>query len=450
MENIENTPSVAKTTSLLHYLNRRNIIIVAGVGFALITIAVLVLVFLPKPNSVITETAPIDSAPGPKSGSYPEGICPDEIIYGSGAPIGIWAGQEYVVNVDDIAWLDANCKKDNTETLIPSSDAKVQGKIFNQECTDQQTTEFTSRFADYNSMKYIIPPGVAAGEYIKSHSYIGIKGEEISLYAPTDMYLVQGAYYKENPTFVAKTTYILHFLVGCDIVLNYDHITNPVDKIKNVLNSTAQDGTGMESFLSEPIFIAAGEFIGTTIGAGSADMVRTFDFGVYDKNHTNQYVNQARYEKNIDWKSLNSVCGYSYFAEPLKSQYYALFSNHAGKIVPDAPCRGASQDKEGTLAGAWHKNKDDDSVFHKVAIAIDLDNKTLNITGIGDQFFRIEDSTPTFIDPAKVTTEHCFEDRPSNIYVYAKLLNSMEMRAYQHTGRCPAAFDDSKALTYYR
>ncbi|NDC12329.1 MAG: hypothetical protein EBZ88_07770, partial [Actinobacteria bacterium] len=73
------------------------------------------------------------------------------------------------------------------------------------------------------------------------------------------MELVQGAYYKEPPTFRAKTTYILHFAVGCEFAIFLDHITDPVDRIKAVMNAEPKEDTRMDSFFDNQVEFKAGE-----------------------------------------------------------------------------------------------------------------------------------------------------------------------------------------------
>lgn len=430
-------------------------IILAGagvIGFLIIVIITVVLLSLASrsSNNSTTDTSlnnqNINQTNGPiETGStYPAGICPDNIIYGSGLPVGIWDGKEYSVRPEDIPWLDSECKQNNQD----AASVVMGAPIYNQKCTPIERSEFINAFTDYSDIKHIIPPGAAVGDTIKAHSYIALQTEKINIYAPADMYLVQGSYYKEPPSFVAKTTYILHFLVGCDMVINFDHITNPVDKIRQVLNQKPNEGTAMEGFLSEPVFFKAGELIGYTIGAGSPELIKTFDFGLYDKNHTNQFVNQARYEQNFDWKNLNAVCAFDYFSSELKDQYYNKLSSLNGNFVK--VCRSPSQDKKGTLAGAWHKNPEDSTVAHRVGIAADLDGKSLSITGINNEFFSINDSEPTFIDPANVTSQHCYYNSSTNKFVFFNVASDTQMQAYLGTGRCPSNFSASLAQTYYR
>jgi len=73
--------------------------------------------------------------------------------------------------------------------------------IFDIPCTSNPNPVFQHSFAKLEDIANIIPPGEAAGEEIKPHSYVDIATESIPLYAPADMELVEGAYYSEPPTF---------------------------------------------------------------------------------------------------------------------------------------------------------------------------------------------------------------------------------------------------------
>lgn len=320
------------------------------------------------------------------------------------------------------------------------SQVSRQHTFLNTVCSGDSDGMFTSKLTDIESLQGIVPPGVAASEEIKPHSYMRIAGERAAIYAPIDMELVQGSLYKEPESFVADTTYILHFAVGCDFAINLDHITDPVDEIKAVLNDVPRDGTGMDSFLETPVKFSAGDLIGYTIGAGGEDFIRTFDFGYYSARADNQYVNQDRYLRSFAWKQIHAVCAFDYFPEPLKSAYMDQFVTHTGRLVPGSTCRSPNQDKAGTLAGAWYFEQDSMSVVPHVAIAGDLDGASLIIAGLpSEPYVRIESPEPTYKDPAEVTDRHCYESRGHQaLYLYFVIVDTMTADLYEGAGACPS------------
>ena len=312
--------------------------------------------------------------------------------------------------------------------------------FLNTTCTGDSDGILTAPITDIETLDSIIPSGVAAGEEIKPHSYLRIAGDRAPVYAPIDMELVQGSWYKEPESFVAETTYILHFAVGCNFAINLDHITEPVDEIKAVLNDVPREDTRMDEFLRESVKFEAGDLIGYTIGAGPEDFVRTYDFGYYGSATNHEYVNQDRYLRSYAWKQLHAVCAFDYFAEPLKTTYIDLLTTHTGQLVPGAPCRSPNQDKAGTLAGAWYFEPDSMSVVNHVGIAQDLDDKSMNIVGLPSQsYVRIESPNPSLKDPAEVTDRHCY-DYSGNVasYFYFVLVDAMTVDLYEGSGTCPA------------
>lgn len=318
-------------------------------------------------------------------------------------------------------------------------------------CSGDSDGMFTSKVTDVETLHAIYPAGGAAGWEIKPHGYFLIEGDQAAVYAPVDMELVQGALYHEQEGFLAKTTYILHFAVGCNFAIFLDHITDPVDRIKDVLNAESQADTRLNSFLAEPISFKAGELIGYTLGAGTADSIRSFDFGYYSADVTNQFANQDRYVRSFSWKQLHAVCAFDYFAEPLRSDYFKLFSARFGAVVPNGECRSPNRDVPGTLSGSWFFTAESYSVEPHVAIASDIDGASLNIAGLkSKQYFTVSSSNPTFADPATVTDRHCYqEDGNDSQHFYFVLVDDMTLDIYEGSGTCPAEPSGTK-ITLYR
>lgn len=335
-----------------------------------------------------------------------------------------------------------------------SPEAPVGGsgrhKFLNTTCTEGSDGNFTSKITDLETIHSIFPPGGAAGYEIKPHSYFLIKGERTAVYAPIDMELAQGSIYKEPESFLADNTYILHFAVGCDFAMFIDHITDPVDRIKAVLNTEPREDTRMDYFLDEPLKFKAGELIGYTIGAGPADFVRSWDFGYYSAAVTNQYVNQDRRIRSYAWKQLHAVCGFDYFPEPIKSEYLGLFTTRTGKPVPDAGCRSPNRDVAGTLSGSWFFKPDSMSVEPHVAIAGDIDGASLSIVNLSSKsYVSVNSPNPTYKDPATITDRHCYvDDADSSKYFFFVIVDDMTLDVYEGNGPCPSEPTGTKTTLY--
>jgi len=323
-------------------------------------------------------------------------------------------------------------------------------RILNTTCTEGSDGSFTSKITDVETIDAIFPPGGAAGWEIKPHGYFLINGERAAVYTPTDMELAQGSYYKEPENFLADNTYILHFAIGCEFAMFIDHITDPVDRIASVLNTEPREDTRMGSFLDEPVKFKAGELIGYTIGAGPADSVRSWDFGYYSAAVTNQYVNQERRIRSYAWKQLHAVCGFDYFPEPLKSEYFSLFTTRIGKQVPSAGCRSPNRDVVGTLSGSWFFKPDSTSIEPHVGIAGDIDDASLTIVNLGSKsYISVGSPNPTYIDPAKVTDRHCYkDDADSGKYFFFVIIDDMTLDVFEGSGPCPKEPQGAKTTLY--
>lgn len=335
--------------------------------------------------------------------------------------------------------------------------ATMQSPIFGVPCRSDPNVIFDQTFAPLDQVAGIVPSGAAASEEIKPHSYVDLAVESIPLWAPADLELVEGAYYYEPPTFRVPTTYSFHFQVSCEVVLMLDHITDPVEKLKNAFPKTPQQDT--RSVRVQPtVRLAKGELIGYTKGGGTQSAsppINRFDLGLYRTTNVNRFINQARYERSRTWKYIHAVCPYDYFAPALKTRYYQKFTTLNKKPVPGAACRSPNQDRAGTLAGAWFFGEDSPATEAHVGIAAELDGSDVEIVGLPRRGVHasINRSNPTFKDPAAVTTEHCYFSRESGDRVlYFRLLSPMKAEVYDRTSSsgCPSAFPAAGAIPLFR
>lgn len=298
-------------------------------------------------------------------------------------------------------------------------------------CTNNPSIRFTNVLVDPNDISVIVPPGSPTHDQITTHTYLETKnGTSIPFYAPVDSTLT-------DVSFVGGD-YHMTFQASCELVYVLGHITNPIDSIKNAAGS-------------KPLTkFSAGTLLGTTSGTQG---VHRFDFGVYHSNHTNYYVNDARYRQNR-WKAYNADCPYDYFDASVKSAYYGKFGTLGGNLVPGASCRSGSQDIAGTISGNWldTTNIDWSISSKKVAFGIEIDGSAMRILMTNRSPFFIFSGNPTFKKPQDVTGEHCYSIDNSNSIVYVKIISNTEMQMYvdDTTKTCPASFPDSGFTIYYR
>ncbi len=174
----------------------------------------------------------------------------------------------------------------------------------------------------------IVPPGTIESRFLKTHSYVQVK-EEAPVYAPYDAYLYEGVKYTEEE----MTQYSLFFKPTCEVLYIFDHIQEPVEKIKEAFPGEPQKDTRTHT-LKEPIFFKAGELVGHTTGTKVA---RHFDFGVYNSARPNLIPASDAYELYERDKIAN--CPYDYFPDEKREAYYSLFDSFISDTAPTTFCK---------------------------------------------------------------------------------------------------------------
>lgn len=182
-------------------------------------------------------------------------------------------------------------------------------------CVSNPKVQFTHDFTDNDKIKAVEPTIITVGNS-RHRAWLDIdtaKMAKLPVYAPVDSELVNGVY--KNARGVID--YDLHFQVSCEIWYLINHVTYPVDKIKNAFPKTPQTDTRTNPPFQEPIIVKAGELLGYTTGTSNA---HNFDFGVFDLNHNNTGLpgdNGSEYGKEK-----NFICPFDVLPESIKTKYY--------------------------------------------------------------------------------------------------------------------------------
>jgi len=223
-----------------------------------------------------------------------------------------------------------------------------------------------------------------------------------------------------------------------------NHITDPVDKIRQALPTTPATDTKAPPQISPPIHFSAGELIGYTSGTSQA---HNWDFGVFDVNHANQFVNQARFEKDKYGKVQTAVCPFDLFPAAQKAVYYSLFGET--KPVPGAVCGPYSSDKAGTISGSWFASADPTQpLSFKLMIGV-YNDSIIRISGEDfGSIVEIKPTNPTYLDPLLVTDRHCYA--VNGQVVDFKVVSDQSVEVYSGQGSCGKEFPASGFKTYYR
>jgi len=196
-------------------------------------------------------------------------------------------------------------------------------------CESDPDPVFTADITDLDKVSMIVPPGTLEGTMLKTHSYVQVK-EKAPVYAPHDAYLYEGAFYTEE----GMTQYLLFFQATCEVLFIFDHIQEPVVRIREAFPDAPADDTGTVR-LEAPLFFEEGELVGHSTGTRLA---RHFDFGVYNRARPNHLAQQEGY--GLSERDLIANCPYDYFPEEKRDLYYSLFGSFIDDKAPRSFCKG--------------------------------------------------------------------------------------------------------------
>jgi len=205
----------------------------------------------------------------------------------------------------------------------------------NRDCISNPDPVFTHGITDLSKIKFITPPG-SLEQYgnevaLKSHSYVFIDGR-VPVYAPVDSALYQGSYYEEE----GENQYSLFFDVSCEVFYLFDHIWEPVDKLRVVLPSEPSTDTRTTE-VRNPVEVKAGELIGYTTGTVYS---HHFDFGVYNRDRKNDLSKITVEGLKLFDREYQGLCPYDVFPEEKKEVYYSKFENvKTNEPIPTVFCK---------------------------------------------------------------------------------------------------------------
>jgi hypothetical protein len=164
---------------------------------------------------------------------------------------------------------------------------------------------------------------------------------------------INRARYLVSPFRQGQTDYFFDAVLCGSYSLRFSHLITVVDRIASRINgsncstySTANETVETCSNNDPNIELAAGESIGTVGSASSG----AFDFGLYDANTSNFFVNPGRFSG----PTRTAICPYEPYPVAMRNQLYALLETagiHASGEEPQ--CGSMSVDVAGTAQGVW-------------------------------------------------------------------------------------------------
>src|SRR3989344_7309100 len=102
-------------------------------------------------------------------------------------------------------------------------------------CKSNPKIQFTNDFTEVDKIRSVEPTIITPGNS-RHRVWLNISSGKVAVYAPVDSELVGGVYKDAR----GAIDFDLHFQVSCEIWYLINHVTEPVDKIKNAFPKTPQ------------------------------------------------------------------------------------------------------------------------------------------------------------------------------------------------------------------
>lgn len=357
--------------------------------------------------------------------------------------------------------VELECQKggDGKYAWHPASQPESPSPSNPPESSCTKKPEFTHNFIDPKYIRVVTPIGgqTAFGGVIAVRSYVfpseQFLGQELPIFAPTDMSLFQASYYKPpGSSSTYKPEYSLYFDAGCGIMVKFFHIKGVVGK-----TAAAVPIEPSTSSAGQPIKVTsvkAGEQIGWyKLGETSV----AFDFWVDDAAVTNEFIVNSHF---LESNTLHSVCPYNYYSADKKAIWLAKLGGSGGP-EPGTSCGVISQGVIGTADGMWfisESTKTDQLLYDgayqsQISFVVDASGILriggLNASGALKQMM-ISSNTSTWKKPSDILigATHCWSDSDQSVKV--NVINQKTMTVLVGPGSCDALGSPASGRTYYR
>ena len=342
----------------------------------------------------------------------------------------------------------------------PSSQASTPSSSNPPENSCAKTPVFTHNFIDPKYVRVVTPIGeqTGSGGVIAVRSYvhpaIEYAGQELPIFAPTDMTLISASYYKPpGSSDTYKPEYSLYFEAGCGISVKFFHIKGVVGKIAGAVPSEPSSSSAGQTVKSTPV--KAGEQIGWyKLGETSV----AFDFWVDNAAVTNKFIVQSHFTNS---NAVHSVCPYDFYTSDKKAIWLAKLGAPGSDPIPGTGCGTISQGVLGTADGMWFigENTENDRLAiegaYQSQIMFSIDPSGiiriggLNATGAPTQMM-ISSNASTWKKPSDVTAgvTHCWSNAQQSVKV--SVISEKVMTVLVGAGTCEGLGNLSLGRSYYR
>lgn len=185
------------------------------------------------------------------------------------------------------------------------------------------------------------------------HGGIYLNGQGVTLRMPGDLTIIgiRRTTYVQSPFRTGMNDYALDLALCSAVRVTIGHIVTLTEAIERQIRpggcdrySTANE-TVDACYTRVHLPIPAGTEIGTVGGTTAG----AFDFGVYDRRHTNRFANPGRY---ID-QMVTALCPWEPFTPELREILLASVGRGTERRMGDPRCGSMEVDQPGTAQGMW-------------------------------------------------------------------------------------------------
>lgn len=193
-----------------------------------------------------------------------------------------------------------------------------------ESCITNVQPIFSHHITDIDLVDSIVPPFFWVGDSDLKHTALMNTRGRVPLYLPSDATLFQGSHYVSE----GEDHYLLDFQASCEIIVSFDHVTEPIDEIVALLPHEAQSDSRTE--FVEPLEMHAGDLIGYTTGTINA---KNWNFAVFNSVRSNHLVDHSDYSEYE--KYTTAVCPFEYYPDVMRDEYENVFISDFGDVRVD-------------------------------------------------------------------------------------------------------------------
>ena len=305
--------------------------------------------------------------------------------------------------------------------------------------------EFTHEVVPLEHIRHTAPPGSVIVGMLKRHMYFfvgdGVPVQEWSGYprvvpvsAPVDSWLRTVNVYQNSVGGKQVLEYEFIFEATCEVWYRLGHLGPPSERIEAL--GPFQLGYNR---VETPLQVEGGELVSYWSGVNPGG---NMDLGVFNTTVEQNLANPSRASDGYHDQQRYEDCPLDYFPDELSSTYYSMLSEEdTRERVNTTTCRrSADQDIAGTISGEWFLP---DKYAPVMAIGTSLlgsariTYSAMSHEQFADEFtISVNPNEQTYIHPAQVTSEHCYQSADGDTYANLELVSPTDLQVEYGSGTC--------------